>query len=423
MIRVRIAPSPTGFAHVGTAYTALFNYAFAKKNKGVFVVRVEDTDIERNVKGGEEAIFDGLDWLGINHDESVVKGGKYGPYRQSDKLEVYRKIAKDLVKKKLAYEDEGAIRFKNPGKDVSWKDLIKGEITFPGDQITDFVILKSNGYPTYNFAVVVDDSDMKISHVIRGEDHVSNTPRQIALYKALEKEIPEFAHHPTIRNKEHKKLSKRKDKVNIMTFREEGYLPEALVNFLCLLGWSHPKEKEIFDLKEFVELFSLDRVRKSGPIFDMDKLDWMNGECIRNLSDKNIKENLKELDKKWSDINDGLLDKIIPLVKERIKKLTEFENMSEFFFKTPKVDKKILGSDYHEHIKSAVSVLEKASKWSAEEIGNILLKEVEDKKLNKGDFFMNLRIAVMGRKVTPPFNESIEILGKEETIKRLKALV
>ncbi len=185
MIRVRIAPSPTGFAHVGTAYTALFNYAYARHNKGVFIVRVEDTDVKRNIKGAEEAIFDGLRWFGIDWDEGGEKGGKFGPYRQSEKLATYQKIAKELVVKGLAYEEEGAIRFKNPGKDVSWDDLVRGKITFPGGEVTDFVILKSDGFPTYNFGVVVDDIEMKITHVIRGEEHISNTPRQLALYDAL----------------------------------------------------------------------------------------------------------------------------------------------------------------------------------------------------------------------------------------------
>ncbi|MFV1917654.1 MAG: glutamate--tRNA ligase, partial [Patescibacteria group bacterium] len=280
-IRVRIAPSPTGFAHVGTAYTALFNYAYVKKNQGKFVLRLEDTDIKRHVKGAEEAIYDGLSWLGLNWDEGPVKGGKYGPYRQSERLEIYKEKANELKGNGLAYEDDGAIRFKNPGKDISWEDKVRGKVTFPGGEVTDFVLLKSNGYPTYNFAVVVDDILMKISHVIRGEEHISNTPRQLALYYALRQKPPEFAHLPTLRNKERKKLSKRKDPVDLRIYQKEGYLPEALVNFLCLLGWSHPKEKEIFLLSEFVKLFSLNRVRKAGPIFNVEKLDWINGEYIR----------------------------------------------------------------------------------------------------------------------------------------------
>lgn len=424
MIRVRIAPSPTGFAHIGTAYTALFNYAFAKKNKGKFVIRVEDTDVKRNVKGAEEAIFEGLSWLSIPHNESVKKPGKYGPYRQSDKIEVYEKKARELVKKGLAYEDDGAIRFKNPGKDVFWKDLIKGQINFSGDEITDFVILKSDGYPTYNFAVVIDDLDMKITHVIRGEDHVSNTPRQIAIYKAFEEKSPFFAHHPTLRNKEHKKLSKRKDKVNIMTFKEEGYLPEALVNFLCLLGWSHPDEKEVFGLSEFVELFSLERVRKAGPIFDTKKLDWMNGEYIRKTNNEKLIIKIDEFYKE--EYPKEKLKRVLPLVKDRINKLTEFKRLAGPIFETPsKPIEKMFRKDFKTHISTVTIALEglSDSDWEQPKIDEAILSVVDKNKFNKSDFFMNLRVSQFSSNVTPPVNESIKIIGKEETIKRLKSVL
>ena len=324
MIRVRIAPSPTGFAHVGTAYTALFNYAFARKNKGEFVLRLEDTDTKREVKGAEKAIYTSLSWLGLEWDEGPDKGGKYGPYKQSERLDIYKKYTKILLDKKIAYEDDGAIRFKNPGDDVSWNDLVRGEVTFPGGEVTDFVLVKSDGFPTYNFAVVVDDLKMKITHVIRGEEHISNTPRQIAVYKALGEKIPEFAHLPTLRNKDRKKLSKRRDPVDLKNYQEEGYLPEALINFLGLLGWSHSEEKEKFDLDEFVEKFSLERVRKSGPIFDTDKLDWLNGEYIKENSDL-----AKLLSDFYGDKYDKkTLEKTGPLVKERINKLSEYEGLA-----------------------------------------------------------------------------------------------
>lgn len=417
MVRVRIAPSPTGFAHVGTAYTALFNYAFAKKNSGKFIVRIEDTDVKRRVEGAEEAIFKGLNWLGISWDESIDKG-KHGPYRQSERLELYREKVKELEKNGFAYKDDGAVRFKNPGEDVSWSDLIKGEITFPGGEITDFVILKSDGYPTYNFAVVVDDLEMKITHVIRGEDHVSNTPRQIALYKAFGEKLPKFAHHPTLRNKEHKKLSKRRDPVDIEKYKKEGYLPPALVNFLCLLGWSHPREKEIFDLSEFVELFTLERVRKAGPIFNVEKLDWMNGEYIRKAGDAKLADIFYEFSgKKYSQEE---IKKVTPLVKDRIKRLTEFEGMAGFFFRKPKVDKKLFGKDYKEHINSALAVLTDVGEWKKERIDSALVGMIKGKGYHTGKFFMNFRIAIAGGKVTPPINESIVILGKEETLERLK---
>jgi glutamyl-tRNA synthetase len=411
-VRTRIAPSPTGFAHVGTAYTALFNYAFVHSKNGQFIIRVEDTDIKRHVKGAEEAIYKGLSWFGIDWDEGPDKGGKYGPYKQSERLEIYQKRAKELVKNSFAYEEKGAIRFKNPGEDVGWKDLVRGEINFPGGEITDFVILKSDGYPTYNFAVVVDDILMKISHVIRGEEHVSNTPRQLALYKAFKAKPPEFAHLPTLRNKDRKKLSKRRDPVDLRIYKEEGYLPEALVNFLCLLGWSHPEGKEIFDLDEFVKEFSLSRVRKAGPIFNLEKLDWMNGEYIRKTENSKLKTQIYEyFEKKYPK---DLIGKTIPFVKDRIKKLSEYESLAGFFFKKPKIDKKLLGKNYKEHLKAAITALE----------NNKSLEDVPKKNNFKtGDFFMDLRIAITGKRVTPPINDSIAILGRKETLERLKLIL
>jgi len=205
-VRVRIAPSPTGFAHVGTAYVALFNYSYARKQKGQFIIRLEDTDVKREVKGAEKAIYDGLSWLGLSWDEGPDKGGKYEPYRQSERLDIYKKRVQELIEKDLAYQDEGAVKSKFKSKEkISWIDLVRGKIEFPASEVEDFVLLKSDGYPTYNFAVVVDDILMKITHVIRGEEHISNTPRQLALYKAFETSPPEFAHLPTLRNKERKK--------------------------------------------------------------------------------------------------------------------------------------------------------------------------------------------------------------------------
>jgi glutamyl-tRNA synthetase len=420
-VRVRIAPSPTGFAHVGTAYTALFNYAFAKNRGGKFIIRIEDTDVKRNVEGAEEAIFDGLGWLGLSWDEAVDKGGKFEPYRSSDRLNLYKEKIEELIKKGLAYRDSGAIRFKNPGSDIEWKDLIHGKVHFPGDQVTDFVIQKSDGYPTYNFAVVVDDIAMKVTHVIRGEEHISNTPRQLALYKAFNVTPPLFAHHPTLRNKDHKKLSKRRDPVDLRIYQKQGYLPEALVNFLALLGWSHPEEKEIFDIDEFVKLFSLDRVRKAGPIFNIEKLDWMNEQYIKNTENSKLKTKIYEFyDGKYPQ---ELVGKITPLVKERINTLAEFENLASFFFKKPKVDKRLLGDNSMQHLETALSVLSTIDNWNLENINTKLMDLIKAKNFHTGKFFMDLRIAISGSRVTPPINESMVILGKEETVSRLKKLV
>jgi len=420
-IRTRIAPSPTGFAHVGTAYAALFNFAFAKKNGGDFILRIEDTDVKRNVAQAEKAIYEGLAWLGLSWAEGPDKGGKYGPYRQSERLAIYKKESEKLLEKGYAYEEAGAIRFKNPGKDISWIDEVRGEISFSGGEITDFVLLKSDGFPTYNFGVVIDDIEMEITHVIRGEEHISNTPRQLALYRAFGVSPPQFAHLPTLRNKERKKLSKRQDPVDLRIFRKQGYLPEALVNFLCLLGWSHPEEKEIFGLEEFVSHFDLKKVRKAGPVFDMTKLDWMNGEYLRKASNSKLKNQIYEFFS--GKYPEEKLETILPLVKDRIKTLSEFEDLAGFFFKEKKPKSGFFEKDYKKHLREAVSNLEKVKDWNKGEIDKVLLATVDKNSFKTGQFFMNLRVAITGSRATPPINESIVVLGREETLERLGKLV
>jgi glutamyl/glutaminyl-tRNA synthetase len=257
--------------------------------------------------------------------------------------------------------------------------------------------------------------------VIRGEEHISNTPKQLALYKALDASPPLFAHLPTLRNKERKKLSKRKDPVDLRIFRKDGYLPEALVNFLCLLGWSHPDEKEIFSLEEFVKLFSLDRVRKAGPIFDTDKLDWMNGVYIRKTQNPKLKSQIYEfLDKKHAP---DLIGKTIPLVKERINKLSEYWPLAGFFFERRRVDKKLLGKSYKLHVKKAIETLSKVVRWGDQEVDEKLTTLIKENGFKTGDFFMDLRVAITGSRVTPPINESIVILGRGETLARLKKVI
>lgn len=404
-VRTRIAPSPTGFAHVGTAYIALFNLAMARKNKGKFILRIEDTDKKREVEGGIKVIEEGLKWLGFTWDEF---------YRQSDRLDVYKKYAQRLLDEDKAYEEDGGIILRVPREYVSWQDLIRGEITFPKEEMKDFAIIKKDGFPTYNFAVVVDDIEMKISHVIRAEDHISNTPRQITVYQALGAALPEFGHMPLLRNADRSKISKRKNPVALSWYQQEGYLPEALVNFLCLLGWSHPEEKEIFSFDDFVKNLDLARVRKTGPIFDRDKLDWINGEYIREMKNEDLKAKIYDFFEGKYDKD--LVEKLVPLVKTRIKTLKEFDSLCSFFLATSEVevDRKLLGRNYKKHLAAAIAALEK----------NESLDKVPQKNGFKvGDFFMDLRIALTGQKITPPINESIEILGREESIKRLQKVL
>ena len=423
-VRTRIAPSPTGFAHVGTAYAALFNWAYAKENKGDFILRIEDTDVKRGVAGAEEAIYEGLNWLGLSWDEGPDKGGKYGPYRQSERLDIYKNKGEELLRKGYAFQDEGAIRFKNPGKDVSWADEVRGEISFPGGEITDFVLIKSDGFPTYNFGVVVDDIEMEISHVIRGEEHISNTPRQLALYKAFGVNPPIFARLPTLRNNERKKLSKRRDPVDLRIFKKQGYLPNALVNFLCLLGWSHPEEKEIFAIEEFVEHFNLQRVRSSGPIFDMNKLNWINKHYIMKMSQAEFvtqvsRASIYRGDPNFNDIARATATLVVP----RISTFSEYDSLIGFFFEPRKPKPGFFEKDYKKHLKEAIVILEQVKDWNKGEIDKTLLNIVDKNSFKTGNFFMNLRVAITGSRVTPPINESIVILGKEETIKRLNIIL
>jgi len=423
-IRTRFAPSPTGFLHVGGVYTALFSYSFAKKNKGKFILRIEDTDVKRHVSAAEKVIFEGLRWLGIFHDEGPDIGGKYGPYRQSERLKKYQEYAQRLIEKGLAYSKEGAVWFKIPQGKTSWDDLVRDKIEFENDQIKDFVILKSDKYPSFNFAVTVDDWQMKISHVIRAEEHISNTPRQIMIYQALGVSVPEFAHLPLLRNPDCSKISKRRNPVAISWYQEQGYLPEALLNFLCLLGWSHPEGKDIFSIEEFIKNFSFARISKSAPIFDLKKLDWFNGVYIRQKTDKDLLKLLKTFaDKKMAD---GLIEKTIPLVKERLVKLADYPFLVDFFIKEPKVDKRLLikkgGGDeklIKEQFKNVLEEVRKI-KWTNSDLENSFRNLAQKQNYHVGKFFMAIRIALTGKTATPPLFETMEVLGKEKTLSRVK---
>jgi len=418
-VRTRIAPSPTGLAHIGNLYTALFNYAFARQNKGKFVLRFEDTDVKRHDDQAEKVILEALKWVGLSFDE--------GPFRQSERLKIYQKYARLLVDKKLAYEDEGALRFKVASGETGWQDLIRGEIKFQNDQIKDFVILKSDGYPTYNFAVVIDDWLMKISHVIRGEEHISNTPRQIMVYQALGAGLPEFAHLPLLRNPDHSKISKRRDPVAVSWYRQQGYLPDALLNFFCLLGWSHPKEKEVFSIDEFAKHFSFKRVSTSAPVFDLKKLDWLNGVYIRQKSDQQLIELLKPFAPKG--LSEKLVKQTIPLIKERIDRLSQYSPMVEFLVKEPRVDTQFLLKKARqdqeivgEQLKVLLAKLATIKDWQAEELEKLCRGLAAEKNYHLGKFFMTIRIAITGRHITPPLFASMMLLGKQATIQRLKQL-
>lgn len=421
-VRVRIAPSPTGFAHIGTAYMGLFNWAFAKKHNGNFILRIEDTDQKRHVPEAEQAIFDALEWLDLVPDESPIKPGKYGPYRQSERLDLYRTKAKELIGNKKAYEKEGATWLSMPKSGAfGWDDAVRGHIEFSVDDLKDWVILKSDGFPTYNFAAAVDDASMDISHVLRGEEHISNTPLQLHVSQALGLTPPIFGHLPVLRNADHKKLSKRRDPVSLQWFREQGYLGEAMLNFLALQGWSHPQGKDVFPISEFVREITLERIKTSAPVFDFKKLDWLNGEYIRQKSTAELIKLVKGFSK--LNIPDHLWEKIIPLVKERMKKLSDIDNWTSFFVQEPATMTSAYDSQSAKQLTKIESVLKK-SDWSIESIQHDLLQLVDNTpEWKRGPFFMNLRLAITGQQVSPPLIESMEILGRDECLKRLNAAI
>ncbi len=433
-VRVRIAPSPTGSPHIGTAWQALFDFVFAKKNKGKFILRLEDTDRARHVAESEGEIYQTLKWLGFEWDEGPDIGGKFGPYKQSQRLDIYKKYAGKLLKKDLAYEEDGAIRFKTQKEGVTgWHDLVGDrQISFDNNTQEDFVILKSDGFPTYNFANVVDDHLMEISHVIRGNEFISSTPKHLMLYQAFFWTPPNFAHFPVLIGSDRSKLSKRHGAKGALEFKREGYLKEAVLNFLALLGWSHPAGKEVFDLKEMITLFNFKDINASSAYFDTVKLEWLNGEYIRKSQNSNLKTQIYEY---LQDISGGKLErpseeevgKLVPLVKERIKKLSDFIPLTDFFYEKVEYDREIFKglkiNDLRLKLKKVLEKLEEMEKpWKADVFEATFRGLAEEVGISVTQMFQLIRVAVSGQLVTPPLFGSIKILGEEETIKRVREL-
>lgn len=427
---VRIAPSPTGNLHIGTARTALFNYLFAKQNNGKFVLRIEDTDKERSKKEYEENIIEGLKWLGISWDEF---------YRQSERGEIYKKYLKRLIDEKKAYisretpkeesQRSEVIRFRNPNKKIKFKDIIRGEIEFDTTELGDFVIAKSVDEPIFHFAVVVDDYEMKITHVIRGEDHISNTPRQILIQEAIRAPRPLYAHMPLTLNKQRAKLSKRDGVMSINEFKEMGYLPEAFINFLAMLGWAPKDDKELFTLEELKKEFKLENLQKGGAIFNIEKLDWFNKEWIKKMDNRYLKKIILE---KTKNIKEDVLDRSLPEIKGRIEKIKDLEKLfqigGEFeyliilsSYKKEKLNWKNNPNEItKKHLQKILSL-----------VGTILIDDFEIEKIKteifnyankegRGDVLWPFRFALSGKdKSIDPFTLSY-ILGKNETINRLE---
>ncbi|AKQ71231.1 glutamate--tRNA ligase [Bacillus licheniformis] len=480
-VRVRYAPSPTGHLHIGNARTALFNYLFARSQGGKFIIRIEDTDRKRNIEGGEQSQLNYLKWLGIDWDESVDVGGEYGPYRQSERNDIYKTYYEELLEKGLAYkcycteeelekereeqaarggmprysgkcrnltkeeqeklEAEGrqpSIRFKVPqGEVIRFDDIVKGEISFETDGIGDFVIVKKDGTPTYNFAVAVDDYLMKMTHVLRGEDHISNTPKQIMIYNALGWDIPAFGHMTLIVNESRKKLSKRDESIIqfIEQYEELGYLPEALFNFITLLGWSPVGEEELFTKEQFIEIFDVNRLSKSPAVFDTHKLKWVNNQYVKKLDlDQVIELTVPHLQKagkvseELSGSEQEWVRKLISLYQEQLSYGAEIVELTELFFKDDiqynREARTVLEEEQvPEVLRVFAEKLEQLDSFTADEI-KASIKAVQKETGHKGKkLFMPIRVATTGQTHGPELPQSIELLGKDTVLKRLHNII
>ena len=430
-IRTRFAPSPTGSMHIGNLRTALYAYALSKHSGGDFLLRIEDTDKKREVEGGVEEIKRLLEMFGFTWDEYYIQSDrvKDGVYKKAAekliadghafycqckgknaKTEGFSKILRDPCRDKGL--TSGAIKLKVPdGENISFRDFVlEKEVSWDTSDVMDATLLKADGYPTYHLAVVVDDVDMRVSHVLRGHDWMPSTPIHLIVYKYLGYDLPEIGHLTDILDPEGGKLSKRKGSTSCGGLVKEGYLPEAILNFIMLLGWAPKNNQELFSLDQFVEVFDPKGFQKSNPVFNRDKLDWFNGEYIRNLSIADLNSKFEMRNSKFAELEKTKQLAITKLVKDRIKKLDDFNALSGFFFERRDVDTSLFGKNYQEHLKKAYEAIN----------NDIPLDTVPaENGFKTGDFFMDLRIAITGSKFTPPINESIAILGKEESLARI----
>ncbi|MED3863982.1 glutamate--tRNA ligase [Priestia megaterium] len=479
-VRVRYAPSPTGHLHIGNARTALFNYLFARNQNGKFIIRIEDTDQKRNIEGGEESQLRYLKWLGIEWDESIDVGGEYGPYRQSERTEIYQKYTEELLEKGLAYhcyctseelekereeqqassqmprysgkcrnltaeqraelEAEGrepSIRFRVPSNtEIKWNDIVKDEVSFESEGIGDFVIVKKDGTPTYNYAVAIDDYLMKMTHVLRGDDHISNTPKQILVYEALGWTPPVFGHMTLIVNENRRKLSKRDESIIqfIEQYKELGYLPEALFNFITMLGWSPVGEEEIFSKEQFIEIFDPARLSKSPALFDTSKLRWMNNQYMKQLDlDEVVALSVPHLVKagKVEETRNAETEQwvrdLVALYQEQMSFGAEIVELTEMFFKK-EIDyseeaKAVLAEEQvPEVLKAFAEEISSLEEFSADEI-KAATKAVQKATGQKGKkLFMPIRVATTGETHGPELPKAISLLGKETVLARLESI-
>jgi glutamyl-tRNA synthetase len=413
-VRVRIAPSPTGFLHIGTAGTALFNWLFARHEGGEFRLRIENTDTSREVAEAVDQIQDSLRWLGLDWD---------GPLTfQLDRMDDCRRVAEQLVAVGKAYEDEGAIRFRMPDEGVTaWEDVVRGRVEIANATIEDTVIVRSDGRPTYNFASPMEDVWDGITHVIRGDDHISNTPKQLNIIRAVGADVPVYAHVPMIFGMDGKKLSKRHGATGLDEFRRAGYLPETLMNFLALLGWAPDGETTLMRRDELIERFRLDRVSPSPAQFDYQKLDWMNGVYIRELSEEELAHRLVLwLGQNGYDWDAELVARTAPLVQEKITKLSDYPGFAGFFFGDVELDTAELDGG-GPMLAAAEDALASLEPFDAEAIEATLRGKADELGLKPRQAFQPIRVALTGSRISPGLFESIELLGRDTTLKRLQA--
>ncbi len=473
-VRTRYAPSPTGEPHIGNTHSAMFAWLFARHNNGVFILRIEDTDMERKVEGSTEKIMEGLTWLGLDWDEGPVVGGKYGPYFQSERKDLYLKYAKQLVEDGHAYycycseerlramreeqvrrklppgydrhcrnltdvqrkeqEAKGVIpvvRFKTPltGK-TSYHDEIWGDITFDNTTIDDFILLKSDGFPTYHLANVIDDHFMEVTHVIRAEEWISSVPRHVMLYVSLGWKPPLFAHLSMVLGPDRSKLSKRHGSTSVLEFRDNGYLPEALINFLALVGWSLDDKTELFTRDELIRYFTLERVSKTAAIFNHEKLKWMNGVYIRKLTPEDFAQRcLPFLQKAWPDRSFAFdyVKQVTALAQERAKLLSEVPKLTHYFFSDKLeydanllIGKGMTADSTRAALATAGERLAAHATWDAQSLENMMRPLAEELKLKTGQLFGAVRTAVSGETATPPLFQMMSVLGRERCLNRIQ---
>ena len=460
--RVRFAPSPTGQLHIGGVRTALFNYAFAKKFNGSFLLRIEDTDKERSKEKYTEQILESLKWLGFAYEDKPLKqssrfnrykevidqllktGNAYRCFASSDELQkiredsgsylyprIWRDKSEEEVGAKILNKDDHTIRMRIPLKgNINFDDLVYGEINTDCSELDDFIIARSDGSPTYNLTVVVDDNDMNISHVIRGEDHISNTPKQMLIYKALGWTLPKFGHLPMILGSDGKRLSKRHGAKGTMEYKNLGYLPESLINYLALLGWNPGNDDEIFGFDYLIENFSLDKVNKKSAIFDTAKLDWVSSQNILNISSVKLVEIVKEFDSTWGGEGYSVdyLFKVIDMIKDRIKTLSDVNENTLYFFNHPKdYDEEVIKRYWEENtndiLHSFQEEINHLDSWSTSNIDQIIDKCVMANKIGKGKLMQPLRIALTGALKGPSISDLMNLLGKETCLLRIKNIL